>query len=162
MSEINNEFYNLYGDRWYTAKDDPIALLRAETKVKLPWVLKKVAERQFLPSETKILDVGCGAGFLANPLSASGFNVTGVDLSEESLLVARRFDSTKKVEYMVADAYHLPFPDQSFNVVTAMDFLEHVDDPAKVVKEFSRVLKPGGLFVFHTFNRNLVAYLVII
>lgn len=162
MSSINNEFYNLYGDRWYTAKDDPIALLRAETKVKLPWALKKIAERKFSPSETKILDVGCGAGFLANPLSASGFQVTGIDLSEDSLEVARRFDSTKQVSYLVADAYHLPFPDQYFDVVTAMDFLEHVDDPARVVKEFSRVLKPGGIFIFHTFNRNLLAYVVII
>jgi 2-polyprenyl-6-hydroxyphenyl methylase/3-demethylubiquinone-9 3-methyltransferase len=88
--------------------------------------------------------------------------ITGVDLSEESLKVAARHDSTKSVHYQTADAYHLPFADQSFDVITAMDFLEHVERPHEVILEFSRVLKPNGLFIFHTFNRNLVSYFVII
>jgi len=162
VNVVNNAFYNLYGDRWYTAKDDPIALLRAETRVKFPWVLKKLKHLGLHPKETSILDVGCGAGFLANPLAGEGYQVTGIDMSEDSLSVARRFDSTKSVNYMHADAYSLPFPDHSFDVVTAMDFLEHVEDPASVIKELSRVLKPGGIFIFHTFNRNFLAYLVII
>ena len=162
MSVVNNEIYNLYGDRWYTAKDDPIALLRAETKVKLPWVVGKLKSLNFPPSSTAILDVGCGAGFLANPLASQGFKVTGVDMSDDSLAVARRFDATNSVHYLQADAYSLPFADQSFDVVTAMDFLEHVEDPSSIIKEFSRVLKPGGVFIFHTFNRNFLAYLVII
>ncbi|MEI8027440.1 MAG: bifunctional 2-polyprenyl-6-hydroxyphenol methylase/3-demethylubiquinol 3-O-methyltransferase UbiG [Pseudomonadota bacterium] len=162
MSVVNNEFYNLYGDRWYTAKDDPIALLRAETRVKLPWVLSKLKSLDFSPAKTAILDVGCGAGFLANPLASEGFQVTGIDMSDDSLSVARRFDSTKSVNYLQADAYSLPFADQTFDVVTAMDFLEHVEDPSSIIREFSRVLKPGGVFIFHTFNRNFLAYLVII
>ncbi len=162
MKKVNNEFYNLYGDRWYTADDDPIALLRAESKTKSPWIIEKIKKHSLLKSETKVLDVGCGAGFLSNELARNGLQVTGVDLSEESLAVAHRHDETKKVHYLTADAYKLPFPDQSFDIVTAMDFLEHVDRPDDVIKEFSRVLKPGGLFIFHTFNRNPLAHLIII
>lgn len=153
---VDNSIYDKYGDDWYTAMDDPVALLRAENKVKAPWILSR------LKPTSVILDVGCGAGFLSNELAKAGHKVTGVDLSETSLAVAARFDETKTVIYKPADAYALPFADASFDVVCAMDFLEHVEDPARAVKEFSRVLKPGGQFFFHTFNRNLVAWFVII
>ena len=162
MEKVNNEIYNTYGDRWYTAQDDPVALLRAESKTKSPWILEKLKKHDLMNSKTQVLDVGCGAGFLSNELALHQLNVTGVDLSEDSIKVAQRYDSTGKVKYLAADAYNLPFPDQSFDVLTAMDFLEHVDQPAKVIQEFSRVLRPGGLFIFHTFNRNFLAYLVII
>jgi 2-polyprenyl-6-hydroxyphenyl methylase/3-demethylubiquinone-9 3-methyltransferase len=162
LEKVNNEIYNTYGDRWYTAQDDPVALLRAESKTKSPWILEKLKRHGLLDSSTQVLDVGCGAGFLSNELALHHLNVTGVDLSEDSIRVAQKFDSTKSVKYLAADAYNLPFADQSFDVLTAMDFLEHVDQPAKAIQEFSRVLKPGGIFIFHTFNRNFLAYLVII
>ena len=160
--KVNNDIYNTYGDRWYEADDDPVALLRAESKTKTPWILEKIKEHGLLTTTTKVLDVGCGAGFLSNELAKNQLQVTGVDLSEESLRVAGKYDMTKSVCYHTADAYHLPFADASFDVLTAMDFLEHVERPADVIKEFSRVLKPGGLFIFHTFNRNPLAHLVII
>lgn len=162
MQKVNNEIYHDYGDRWYTADDDPIALLRAESKTKTPWTLEQIKRHGHHHASARILDVGCGAGFLSNALAAQGLNVTGVDISEESLAVAKRYDQTRTVVYQTADAYHLPFPNESFDVLTAMDFLEHVDEPARVIKEFSRVLKPNGIFIFHTFNRNLLAHLIII
>ncbi len=162
MQKVNNEIYHEYGDRWYTADDDPIALLRAESKAKTPWTLEQIKKHNYHHAEARVLDVGCGAGFLSNALASHGLNVTGVDLSEESIAVAKRFDKTGTVIYQKADAYHLPFPDESFDVLTAMDFLEHVDDPKTVIKEFSRVLKPNGIFIFHTFNRNILAHLIII
>ncbi len=66
------------------------------------------------------------------------------------------------MKYFIANAEALPFPDHSFDVITAMDFLEHVENPEAIIKEFSRVLKPGGLFFFHTFNRNFLSWLIII
>jgi 2-polyprenyl-6-hydroxyphenyl methylase/3-demethylubiquinone-9 3-methyltransferase len=83
-------------------------------------------------------------------------------MSESSLQVAAQYDQTKTVTYKLANAYELPFSDESFDVLCAMDFLEHVEDPAKAIQEFARVLKPGGKFFYHTFNRNFVAWLVII
>lgn len=154
--EIDNSIYEKYGDQWYTADDDPVALLRAENKVKTPWIIER------LSSKAKILDVGCGAGFLTNELALAGHEVSGVDLSGDSLEVAKRYDKTSSVKYQIADAYALPYEAESFDVVCALDFLEHVDDPARAISEISRVLRPEGSFFFHTFNRNFASWLVII
>jgi 2-polyprenyl-6-hydroxyphenyl methylase / 3-demethylubiquinone-9 3-methyltransferase len=159
-ANIDNSIYDKYGDRWYTAYDDPIALLRAESKIKTPWIYERILN--LASKDVKVLDVGCGAGFLANDLARKGLSVTGVDLSPESVKVAAAHDETNSVRYEVADAARLPYPDQSFDVVTAMDFLEHVEDPAAIIKEMGRVLKPGGLFFYHTFNRNFLCWLVVI
>ncbi len=158
LPPVNNAIYDDYGDRWYTADDDPVALLRAESRAKTPWIQQRL-ETQGAKS---ILDVGCGAGFTSNALAASGFQVTGVDLSLSSLEAARRHDSSGRATYVHADANHLPFPDAHFDAVCSLDFLEHVEDPARAIREIARVLKPGGLFFFHTFNRNWMSWLVVI
>jgi 2-polyprenyl-6-hydroxyphenyl methylase/3-demethylubiquinone-9 3-methyltransferase len=153
---IDNSIYETLGERWYTAQDDPVALLRAEARVKHAWILKRI------DGAKTVLDVGCGAGFLTNEFAQKGMTVKGIDMSEDSLRVAKAHDETQSVDYLVGDAYHLPFPDGYFDVVTAMDFLEHVEEPDRVVRECARVLRPGGQFFFHTFNRNPLAWLVII
>jgi len=154
---INNEFYDDLQDEWYTRIDHPIALLRAENAVRIPWIAEKLQG-----SSKQILDVGCGAGFLTNALSELGHEVTGIDLSRSSLEIAKKFDPTKKTSYQIANAYSLPFKDGSFDAVCAMDILEHVDEPGLVIAEAARVLKPGGQFFFHTFNRNWQSYFLII
>lgn len=161
---VDNAIYDDLGERWYAAHDDPVALLRAEAGTKNPWVRGVIAAHfpAIAPHDLRALDVGCGAGFLANDLARAGLCVTGVDLSVPSLAVARAHDDTGTVRYLAADAYRLPFADASFDVVTCMDFLEHVEDPAAVIREAARVLRPGGLFVLHTFNRNWLAWLVVI
>ncbi len=159
---VDNTIYDVYEDRWYTAFDDPVALLRAESVVKTKWTIEQIESKFKSLAKVSLLDVGCGGGFLSNALAKTSMSITAVDLSETSLATASRFDETKRVNYLVADAYHLPFADASFEVITAMDFLEHVENPQLVIQEFSRVLKPGGLFIFHTFNRNWVAGLVVI
>jgi 2-polyprenyl-6-hydroxyphenyl methylase / 3-demethylubiquinone-9 3-methyltransferase len=162
---VDNGLYDALGERWYTAQDHPIALLRAEGRLKNPWVLRAIREELGDGREGaghRVLDVGCGGGFLANFLAEARCSVTAVDLSEESLQIARRHDRTGTVDYRKADATRLPFDGGSFDVACAMDFLEHVEDPGRVVSEVGRVLRPGGLFFFHTFNRNPASYLIII
>ena len=154
--QVNNDIYNELGERWYHAKDDPVALLRAEARARNPWV---IAEIQKAFAAASVLDIGCGAGLLANELARQGIAVTGFDASEESLEIARRYDVTGRVRYQYGDANHLPFADESFDAACALDFLEHVEDPAHIISEAARVLKPGGLFFFHTFNRNWVSWL---
>jgi 2-polyprenyl-6-hydroxyphenyl methylase/3-demethylubiquinone-9 3-methyltransferase len=157
---VNNAVYDTLGDRWYTANDDPVALLRAESKLHVPWVASRLCAE--VGSGARVLDVGCGAGFLSNPLAERGFRVFGLDASANSLRVARAHDSTRGVDYRVGDARALPFPKGTFDAVCAMDFLEHVEEPDRVIAEAARVLRPGGLFLFHTFNRNVLAWLVVI
>ena len=125
METINTEIYNSLGHRWYTADDDPVALLRSESKTIGPWVVQKI-NQYHLDKKVRILDVGCGAGFLSNRLALEGHFVSGLDLSKESLEVARHYDETKTVQYQEGDAMKLPYPDASFEVITAMDFLEHI------------------------------------
>ncbi len=157
---INNQLYDQLGERWYEADDDPVALLRAESRLRNPWISSRLRERH--GSHASLLDVGCGAGFLSNALAREGFDVVGLDASAASLAVARRHDETSSVRYDTGDALALPYPAASFDAVSAMDFLEHVEDPAAVVAEAARVLRPRGLFFFHTFNRNPLAWLIVI
>ena len=158
---VNNAIYDELGERWYKAQDDPVALLRAESQLRNPWVRERIREA-FGGRACAILDVGCGAGFLSNALAEDGHEVTGLDASSDSLAVAARHDRTGRVRYELGDALALPYRDASFDVVCAMDFLEHVEEPAAVVSEVARVLAPGGLFFFHTFNRSWLSWLIVI
>jgi len=157
---INNTFYENLHEKWLNEYAHPIALLRAENAVRNPWI-SKVLQNTFERS-VHFLDIGCGAGFLANPLAKQGHIVTGVDLSLSSLRIAQGSDTTKKVTYLQANATSLPFSANTFDAACAMDLLEHVEHPRQVIREASRVLKPGGLFFFHTFNRTLLSYLLVI
>lgn len=157
---VNNAIYDTLGDRWYDADDDPVALLRAESRLHNTWIVECLRER--VGPGARVLDIGCGAGYLTNQLAQQGFDVTGLDASQESLNVAARHDATGRVSYEHGDALALPYPDASFDAVCSLDFLEHVEEPARVVAEAARVLRPGGVFFFHTFNRNWLAWLVVI
>ncbi|HEX7480691.1 MAG TPA: bifunctional 2-polyprenyl-6-hydroxyphenol methylase/3-demethylubiquinol 3-O-methyltransferase UbiG [Polyangiales bacterium] len=161
LRPVNNEIYSTLGTRWYEASDDPVALLRAEAGLRNPWVARQI-ESRFGSQPCSVLDIGCGGGFLSNYLAGLGHRVTGLDAETDGLAVAARYDVTETVQYDLGDARALPYPSGSFDVVCAMDFLEHVENPDRVVAEIARVLKPSGLFFFHTFNRNWLAWLVVI
>jgi 2-polyprenyl-6-hydroxyphenyl methylase/3-demethylubiquinone-9 3-methyltransferase len=156
MGRINNEFYSELGSMWHGANDHPIALLRAENALRNPWIEEK------LQKCSTVLDIGCGGGLLTQFLADRGHHVAGIDLSEGSLAVARKKDLVSRIQYIHGSGYALPFSENTFDAVCAMDLLEHVEDPNKIIQEASRVLKPGGLFFFHTFNRNLLSYLLVI
>ena len=156
---VDNDFYDDLGEKWYAAEDHPIALLRSEARLRDRWVAFNIRENLGW-ERLKVLDIGCGGGFASNALAREDFAVTGLDLSARSLRVARAHDSTNTVEWIQGNAYSLPFEPDCFDVVCALDFLEHVTDPGAVVAEASRVLRPGGLFCFHTFNRTLKARLL--
>lgn len=157
---INNAFYEDLGEGWYEDTSHPIALLRAENAIRNPWIAQKI--NTLLGPSQKVLDIGCGAGFLSNFLAKEKHQVTGIDLSAKSLQVAKGRDQTNTVQYLQQDAFALPFPEKSFDVVCAMDFLEHVQQPKYIVKEVARFLRPKGLFFFHTFNRNWLSWLIVI
>ncbi len=156
MKAINNDFYHSLGEDWYLATSHPIALLRAENRLRNPWIASHLA------ASSNVVDLGCGAGLLTNMLSALGHNVTGVDQSSSTLEVARKFDKSKKVHYLKADAMATPLPASTFDAVCAMDLLEHIEKPQNVIQEAARLLKPGGLFFFHTFNRTALSWLFVI
>lgn len=110
----------------------------------------------------KILDVGCGGGILSDSMARLGAQVTGIDLAAKALKVAKLHAleaATPNVTYeeMSAEAKAEQAP-SSFDVVTCMEMLEHVPDPASVVKACAQLVKPGGWVFFSTINRNPKAY----
>jgi len=109
-----------------------------------------------------VLDVGCGGGILAEAMAARGAKVTGIDLADKPLKVAQLhlLESGQQVEYrrIAVEELAREAP-ASFDVVTCMEMLEHVPDPAAVVQACATLLKPGGHAFFATLNRNPKSYL---
>ncbi len=109
------------------------------------------------------LDVGCGGGILTESMAQRGAQVTGIDLADKPLKVAQLhlLESGNQVEYRIVSAEDLAreLP-QHFDVVTCMELLEHVPDPASTVRACAALVKPGGHVFFSTINRNLKSYLL--
>ncbi len=113
----------------------------------------------------RVLDVGCGGGILAEAMARQGALVTGIDLAERSLSVAQLhlLESGLQVDYRLVSAEALAAEHPaSFDVVTCMELLEHVPDPASTIKACATLLKPGGQVFFSTLNRNLKSYVMAI
>jgi 2-polyprenyl-6-hydroxyphenyl methylase/3-demethylubiquinone-9 3-methyltransferase len=110
----------------------------------------------------RVLDVGCGGGILSESMAALGAEVTGIDLSERALKVAQLhlLESGRRVEYRRIDVEALAGEQPGrYDVVTCMEVLEHVPDPASQVAACGRLLKPGGHAFFATINRNPKSFL---
>lgn len=109
----------------------------------------------------KILDVGCGGGILAEGLAQRGGEVSGIDMGEAPLEIAKlhALESGVEVNYQRITAEELAEQQpESFDVVTCLEMLEHVPDPASVIQACARLCKPGGHVFFSTINRNPKAY----
>ncbi|WPP47798.1 bifunctional 2-polyprenyl-6-hydroxyphenol methylase/3-demethylubiquinol 3-O-methyltransferase UbiG [Pseudomonas sp. AN-1] len=113
----------------------------------------------------RVLDVGCGGGILSESMALRGATVTAIDMGEAPLAVARlhQLESGVQVDYRqsTAEALAAELPGQ-FDVVTCLEMLEHVPDPASVIAACQRLVKPGGQVFFSTINRNPKAYLLAI
>jgi 2-polyprenyl-6-hydroxyphenyl methylase/3-demethylubiquinone-9 3-methyltransferase len=110
----------------------------------------------------KVLDVGCGGGLLSEAMAARGAKVTGIDMADRSLKVAQLhlLESKLDVEYRKVEVEQLARDEpHHYDVVTCMEMLEHVPDPASAVNACAGLLAPGGRCFFATINRNLKSYL---
>jgi len=126
-----------------------------------PLRLDWIASRAELAG-SRVLDVGCGGGILAEAMAARGARVTGIDLSEKSLRVAELHLLQSKAEVKYEQASPEDYAARhagEFDVLTCMELLEHVPEPATVVAACSRLVRPGGHVFFSTINRNPKAYL---
>ena len=126
-----------------------------------PLRLNYINDRVGLKDKT-VLDIGCGGGILAESMAAHGATVTGIDLGDAPLAVAKLHlkESGQKVEYRKISAEDMAREKpESFDVVTCMEMLEHVPEPASTVAACARLVKPGGKVFFSTINRNPKSWL---
>lgn len=143
--------------RWWDA-DGEFRPLHQINPLRLSWMSSLCS----IQGKT-VLDVGCGGGILTDSLARSGANATGIDLSTKVLRIAQlhALDAqTENVSYreISAEAMALEQP-AGFDVVTCMEMLEHVPDPASVVQACATLVKPGGWVFFSTLNRNPMSFL---
>jgi len=159
---INNDIYNDDAAGWWD-KDSFLNVLETGIQpVRTQYLLKCVAHTN--QKKVDSLDIGCGGGILTEELAAISINTYGVDISEASLETAKKHAKEQglDINYRKAYAEDLPFDDNSFDLITCCDVLEHVDDLEQVIAEISRVLRPGGTFVYDTINRTIMSYLSVI
>jgi 2-polyprenyl-6-hydroxyphenyl methylase / 3-demethylubiquinone-9 3-methyltransferase len=163
-NRINNEIYKQQGDRWWQP-DFPLNLIKPLFNPFRVGYSKKIIDRlKMIPEGKPALEVGCGGGILTEEIACLGFKTTGIDPSLQSINSASQhaIEGRLKINYINGTGESLPFPDGMFNIVFSCDVLEHVQDLAKVISEISRVLKPGGVFIYDTFNRTFLSNLVAI
>lgn len=146
--------------RWWDV-DGEFGPLHAINPLRLDWI-DGIAPL----NRQRVLDVGCGGGILADAMARKGADVLGIDLAEKSLKVAQLHAleaGTSQITYrlVAAEALAAEMPDH-FDVVTCMEMLEHVPDPASVVQACARLAKPGGWVFFSTINRNPKSFLMAI
>ena len=143
--------------RWWDPKSE-FKPLHEINPLRLGWIDEFVKI-----SGQKILDVGCGGGILSESMAQKGAVVTGIDLSEKALNVARLhlLESGARVDYQKISAEELAEQEPaSFDVVTCMEMLEHVPDPASTIAACATLSKPGGYVFFSTLNRTPKAYVM--
>ncbi|HYJ67240.1 MAG TPA: bifunctional 2-polyprenyl-6-hydroxyphenol methylase/3-demethylubiquinol 3-O-methyltransferase UbiG [Nocardioidaceae bacterium] len=163
--QIDNDVYNRLAGEWW-ADDSLLAMLRMFVNPgRVPYYERVLLARLGLdPRRTPLLDIGCGGGLIAEEFARMGFPVSGLDLSSGSIATAREHAQAQgyQIDYTVGGAESLPYDDGSFGVVTCCDVIEHVTDVDRVLSEASRVLRPGGVFLYDTPNRTWISKLTTI
>jgi 2-polyprenyl-3-methyl-5-hydroxy-6-metoxy-1,4-benzoquinol methylase len=110
-----------------------------------------------LPAGARVLDVGCGSGWVSHNL-VGDYDLIGVDIEEDAVTLCR---SLYQAEYMVGTAFDLPFPDDHFDAVIFTEAIEHFETPAPALAEIARVLKPGGMALVTTPNCGSLFWVLI-
>ena len=148
--------FSALAHRWW----DPTSEFRPLHEInplRLEWINARVPL-----AGKKIIDIGCGGGILTESMARRGASVTGIDLSEKALQVAdlHSLESGVQVRYELISAEDMAAREAGqYDIVTCMEMLEHVPDPAAIVQACARLVKPGGHVFFSTLNRNPKSYL---
>lgn len=162
MAEVSNHspaelaHFSRLASRWWDPNGE-FRTLHDINPVRLAWIEDSVGL-----AGRRVLDVGCGGGLLVEAMARRGATVTGIDMSPESLAVARLHlleSAPLQVDYLEISAEALAErAPQSFDVVTCMELLEHVPDPARLVDSCARLAVPGGSVLFSTLNRTVRSF----
>ena len=151
--------YDEAADRWWSDDIRWVRTLKNLVPGRLSWMDNRIDWRGLA-----VLDLGCAGGFMAEALEDRGATVTGIDPAEQAIAAARAHAAAhdRRITYDIGTGEALPYENAAFDAVVCVDVLEHVQDLAMVLAEAGRVLRPGGLFLFDTINRNILARFVTI
>ena len=155
VDSCEREKFEVAESQWWNPEGEFGALHRIN-----PLRLNFINERTPLSGKT-VCDVGCGGGILSEAMASLGAKVTGIDISEEILDVARSHARTleQKIDYRCIAVEELAQTSHGqWDVVTCMEALEHVPDPGSIVESCAKLIKPGGSIYFSTFNRNIKSF----
>jgi ubiquinone biosynthesis O-methyltransferase len=152
--------YDRFADVWWEGSPRWLRTLRAMVPARLAHFDPIAGDWR----GRRVLDLGCGGGFMAEALARRGALVVGVDPSAPAIAVARRHAAAAglAIDYRVGTGEAIPLADGAVDIVVCVDVLEHVEDLARVVGEVARVLAPGGLFLFDTIDRTALASFVMV
>jgi len=148
--------FDSLASRWWDTEGD-FKPLHDINPLRLDWIRQHVNL-----SGCRAVDIGCGGGILAESMAAASASVTGIDMAEGPLAVARlhQLESGTAVDYRRATAEELAATEAGeYDVVTCLEMLEHVPDPSQVIKSCAELVKPGGHVFFSTINRNPKSFL---
>ena len=153
---VELEKFSRLAHRWWDPQGE-FRPLHEINPLRLDWI-----DRHARLSGSKVLDVGCGGGILAEAMARRGAQVTGIDLADKALRVAELHLLESKLTILYSKAMAEDFAAEhpgEFDVVTCMELLEHVPQPESMVAACARLVRPGGKVFFSTINRNAKSYL---
>jgi 2-polyprenyl-6-hydroxyphenyl methylase/3-demethylubiquinone-9 3-methyltransferase len=154
LSEVGR--FNALADRWW-APDGPMAPLHRMNPLRVAWITQRL--RRSFPAgfSGEILDIGCGAGLLAEALARAGFPVLGLDAAADAITAAEAhaMGQTLPLRYRTGRIETLIAEGMTFPIVTALEVIEHVPDPALFLSGLEAALAPGGLLFISTLNRTV-------
>ena len=162
FTDVATEWWNPDGRFKPVHAFNPVRLAAIEGWIAETHGRDLTAERPF--AGLRILDVGCGAGLIAEPLAARGATVVGIDASARNVEIAKwhAVESGLSIDYRHTLAGRLAFEGETFDVVLNLEVIEHVSDPAALMGDCAALVKPGGTLVVATLNRTVRAYLLAI
>lgn len=147
--------FDRLGDRWWDM-DGPMRPLHRLNPVRASYIQEQIEKRLTPRKSLRLADIGCGGGILAEAMARAGYAVTGIDAGADNIAVAAAHAGTQDldIDYRATTVEDVAATGEKFDVVTALEIIEHVDDVPLFVKSCCDIVAPGGMIVFSTLNRT--------